>query len=128
MDNNQFQKNVYQVPSSPSGESFSAPEIVENIEISQEEINKKFVDIQREYVRDTFNQMTQDLEMSLSGYEVRQQPKVELMSPNPIATELLQIGTELMDLRNQHVIAYDEAEAARQWYHRMFTTLFGKRN
>jgi hypothetical protein len=127
MDNNQ-DKNVYQYPASQSGEVFDGPLVMESAELTEEESRQKFVEIEREYVRDTFNQMTQDLEMSLLGYEKPIQPTVELMSPDPIATELLQIGAELMELRQKHVDTYTESDAARRWFAKAFSVLMGRKS
>jgi hypothetical protein len=103
MDNNQFQKNVYQVPSSPSGESLDVPMASLEMQPSQEEVDRRFSTIAREEVLQAFNQMTQDLEMSLSGYETRPVPEVELATPDPIAVELLQIAADLQERRARHL-------------------------
>jgi len=103
MDNNQFQKNVYQVPSSPSGESFSAPLEPIAAELSQVEVERRFSAIAREEVLQAFNQMTQDLEMSVSGYEDRPLPEVTLAPPHPTAIELLQIAADLQERRARHL-------------------------
>ncbi|HEY8886016.1 MAG TPA: hypothetical protein VIM31_00755 [Candidatus Microsaccharimonas sp.] len=102
MDNNQFQKNVYQVPASPSGESLDASVVIVDTEMPQTEVEQKFLAIEREYVRDTFNQMTQDLEMSLSGYDDRTLPVLEV-TPHPTALELKQIADELQERRARHL-------------------------
>jgi len=102
MDNNQLQKNVYQVPSSPSGESLDAPLAPIDTEMSQIEVEQRFSTIAREEVLRAFNQMTQDLEMSVSGYENRPQPEVPLAPPHPVAVELLQIANELKERRARH--------------------------
>jgi len=101
MDNNQ-DKNVFQVPATQSSESLSAPETLVDEGMSQAEVDRNFAKIAREYVSETYNQMTQDLEMSLSGYETRQVAPVEIASPHPVAVELLQIGAELKARRAKY--------------------------
>lgn len=103
MDNNQFQKNVYQVPSSQSGESLSTPMASIEMQPSPEEVDQRFSTIAREEVLQAFNQMTQDLEMAVSGYETRPVPEVELAAADPIAVELLQIAAELQERRARHL-------------------------
>jgi len=76
--------------------------------------------IAREYVSDTYNQMTQDLEMSLSGYETRQVPTVEIASPHPIAVEMLQIGAELKARRAQYHESLIEAGLAVRFLGKLF--------
>lgn len=103
MDNNQFQKNVYQVPESPSGEFLDTPETPVDTELSQAEVEQRFSTIAREEVLQAFNQMTQDLEMSVSGFETRPLPEVALTAPHPTAVELLQIAAELQERRARHL-------------------------
>ena len=67
MNNSQLPNDVYQTPSPQNGESFDAPEV-----------NKTFHAIEREAVLQAFNQITQDLEMSISGYESREVAEVEV--------------------------------------------------
>lgn len=107
MDNNTFKNNVYQVPASPSGESFDTPATTEP---SPVEVEQRFSKIAREEVLLAFNQMTDDLELSLSGYENRQVAAVEIASPHPVAVELLQIGAEIIDRRTKH---HDTVETSR---------------
>lgn len=104
MDNNKFQNNVYQVPASQSGESFDVPA---DTELSAGEVEQRFSKIAREEVLIAFNQMTEDLEMSLSGYENRQVAAVEIEKTHPIAVELLQIGAEIIDRRTKHQALVD---------------------
>lgn len=101
MDNNQdqLQKNVYQVPVPSGAEVFdNSTPIQETDVVSLAESSV----IAREEVLDAFNQRTQDLEMAVSGFEVRKQPKVEIVQPHPVAVELLQIGDELARRRAEH--------------------------
>jgi len=99
MDNNQ-DKSVFQTPAIENGESL----------------------IEHEYVSEKYNQITQDLEMSLSGYENRHVPTVEIASPHPIAAEMLQIGAELKARRAQYHESLIEAGLAV----RVFGKLFAK--
>jgi hypothetical protein len=100
MDNKQ--NNVYQVPSSQSGEVFSATSTPVDVELSQAEVNQQFSQIARKEVLDAFNRMTRDLEMAAEGLEVEQTQPIEIFSPNPIIVELLQIGNEVIQGRTQH--------------------------
>jgi hypothetical protein len=99
MDNNQFQKNVYQVPASPSGESFEAPVAPLAMEMSQEEVDRRFLKITREEIALALNKNQQDLEMSISGFEDRSVPEVELSTPHPIAIEIGKIAVDLQERR-----------------------------
>ena len=101
MDNNQ-DKNVFQVPATQNGESLNVPLTSVDAGMSDTEVERNFTTIAREYVSETYNQMTQDLEMSLSGYETRPVPTVEIASPHPVAVELLQIGAELKARRAKY--------------------------
>jgi hypothetical protein len=97
---------MYQRPTPQNGVSFdTVPPVVDapvDAVLSDEEINKRFDVIAREEISLAYDKMTQDLEMSLSGYESREQPKVELMSPHPIAEQLLQIGNDVEEKRNEY--------------------------
>ncbi|RWZ78182.1 MAG: hypothetical protein EOT05_00205 [Candidatus Microsaccharimonas sossegonensis] len=99
MDNNQFQKNVYQVPASHSGESLDVLMAPVEVPISQAEVDQRFSTIAREEVLQAFNKMTQDLEMSVSGFEHRTQPEIQLSEPHPVAIEIGKIAVDLQQRR-----------------------------
>lgn len=103
MDNNQFQKNVYQVPSSLNGESLNVEKTPIATEMSQVEVDQQFSAIAREEVLDAFNQMTQDLDI-----ETQTLSKVELTPPHPYALELLQIAADLQERRARHLASLVE--------------------
>jgi len=127
MDNsqNQFQKNVYQVPASQSGESLNTSGA--SVEAAPSTtVNQKFEAIAREYVRDTFNQMTQDLEMSLSGYEVREQPPVEISSQDFTAIEILQVGEGMKAHRSNHRETLMESARTKRIFGRIIAALVAK--
>jgi hypothetical protein len=126
MDNNQFQKNVYQVPASPSGESLDAPLEPIAAELSQAEVGQRFSTIAREEVLQAFNQMTQDLEMSVSGFETRSLPEVALATPHPTAVELLQIAAELQERRARHFASLVERVANMTAWEKRKIQLFSK--
>ena len=102
MNNSQLPNDVYQTPSPQNGESFDAPEV-----------NKTFHAIEREAVLQAFNQITQDLEMSISGYESREVAEVEVSAAHPIATELLHIGNGIKTHRERHHAALAEKSRLR---------------
>lgn len=126
MDNNQLHKNVHQVPSSPGGESFDTLVTPVETDMPQAEIDSKFLAIEREYVRDTFNQMTQDLEMSLSGFETRSLPEVTLAPPYPIAVELVRIASELQERRARHFASLVEQVAKMSAWEKRTIKLLSK--
>lgn len=115
MNNKQPINDVYQTPSLQNGESFEAP---------SEVIDKKFYAIEREAVLQAFNQITQDLEMSLSGYESREIPEVEVAPAHPIATELMYIGNMLSDHREKYHAARPEKSGLKRVFGRMILVLF----
>ena len=101
MDNNQ-DKHIYQRPESLYGDVIEDVPHTDDVELSQDE-EQTFLAIEREYVSEAFNKITADLEMSLSGYENRSEPEVELRSRHQIAFQLIQIINEIESLREQHV-------------------------
>lgn len=103
MHNNQSTNDVYQTPSSQNGESFG-----DRIEMSEAEVSQKFADISREAVRQAFDKITQDLEMSISGYEMREVPTVEVSPTHPIAIELLDVGKGVKEHRKKQQAMHAE--------------------
>ena len=101
---------TYQVPTSQHGESFAAPEPAETQDVSSvltdEAVRQRFDDIAREEIARAYNEITQDLEMSLSGYETRKQPQVEVLSQHPVAMELLDIGNSIERHRAEYIDSF----------------------
>ena len=98
MNNNQLANDVYQTPSHQNDEGFDT-----------KNVDEKFHAIEREAVLQAFNEITQDLEMSISGYESRVAEQVELAPAYPIATELLRIASEVRAYREQQQVALTES-------------------
>lgn len=98
MDNNQFQKNVYQVPTTLRGESLSRETTPIANEMSQAEVDQRFSTIAREEILQAFRQMTQGLDD-----ETQNLPTVELAPPHPAALELLHIARDLQERRARHL-------------------------
>ena len=122
----QFQKDVYQVPSSQSGESLNAPAAPVETELSQQEVDQRFYAVEQEYVQQVLSDMARDLEMSASGFEQTQPPVVELMTPHPIAADVLQIGTDIKARRAEHHESLIESARLNTPVGRFITKLFAK--
>lgn len=94
---------MYQVPSSPSGESFDVPAAPLAVETSKEEVGRQSLKITREEIalayKLAYNKNQQDLEMSIAGFEDRTLPDIELSKPHPIAMEIGKIAIDLQERR-----------------------------
>jgi hypothetical protein len=111
---NQKDHTMYQVPAPKHGESFDAPAPAETQDVSSvltdEAVRQRFDDIAREEIARAYNEITQDLEMSLSGYETRKQPQVEVLSQHPVAMELLDIGNNIERYRAEYLDSFKTAK------------------
>lgn len=111
------------MPSPQNGESFDAPAETVRVNMNENEIEVKFAAIEREAVRQAFNQITQDLEMSLSGYESREVPVIEIAPTHPVAVELLHIGRSIEMHREKHNASLVEQSRLRHKIGRVISLL-----
>lgn len=112
----QFQKDMYQVPTPPSGESFDNPAVIVAASLSDDEANQQFdaitqqaiqqevqQKIARGEIRDKFNEITRDLERDASGLHTDTQTTIETRIQNPVAVEILRLNAAQESERVRHL-------------------------
>jgi hypothetical protein len=131
MNNNQdqFQKDMYQVPASQSGESFDTPSVVVDTAMSDDEVNQKFdaivqQEIARGEILDRFNEMTRKLGMVADGAEEFQLEQAERL--DPIMSEIAHIATEQEARRAQYHRSLAERAEKMGFFARVYVRLTAK--
>jgi hypothetical protein len=124
MDNNQ-DKHIYKRPESLYGEVIEDVSPLDDVELSQDE-KQTFLEIERGYVSDAYNKISEARERALDGYEDRRQPEIELRSRHAVAAELRQIINEIETLREQHVASQRAQVQMMSALRRLAILLFSK--
>jgi hypothetical protein len=131
MNNNQdqFQKDMYQVPASQSGEAFDNSAVLVDTMMSDDEVDQKFdaitrQEIAREEILDRFNQMTLRLEKAADGTEDVELAKAEAL--DPVMFEIAHIAMEQEARRAQYHRSLVERAEKMGFFSRVYVRLTAK--
>ncbi|HEY8992737.1 MAG TPA: hypothetical protein VIM37_02695 [Candidatus Microsaccharimonas sp.] len=131
MNNNQdqFQKDMYQVPASQSGEDFDTSPIIVDTVMSDEAVDQRFdaivqQEIAREEIVDRFNRMTRNLEMAADGTEELELAQAEAL--DPVMFEIAHIAMEQEAHRAQHHRSLVERAGKMGFFSRVYVRLAAK--
>lgn len=128
MNNNQdqFQKDMYQVPTSQTGEVFDSALDTVDTTLPEDEVNQSFEAIAREEILASFNVMTRNLELDSSNTDTQRMTQVEKPVQHPIIVELLQLSVALEAGRVEHHQALIERAEKMGLFARAYVRLFEK--
>jgi hypothetical protein len=133
MNNNQdqFQKNMYQVPAPPSGEAFDSQPVSVDAPFSQDGVTKKFDPIvQQEFERNEiltlFNKMTRNLELDASDLDTDRLAMVESPVKHPNIETLDQLSADQPERRIEHLRELIERAEKMGLFAKAYARLFEK--
>lgn len=121
-DQAQPAKDMYQFPMQ-SIETGSVDIVLEN-ELSDEQVDRRFAAIAREEVSRSFDEITRELAMVASGVEAPVVSPIEVITLDPHAAELLQLGSEIQSKRQAHLQESTEVAQKKRLFHRSMTAFF----